>query len=108
MLCFVSADNIALYGDKFWYFIWELPVYVVMGIIAGLGGGIFCNIYVHAAAFRSKHIPASKPWRRLGEVRHLWQLQMAQHALPAAQSPLHSWFEGWLAGRPWLAVAPSW
>ena len=90
----MSADDIALYGDKFWYFIWELPVYVVMGIIAGLGGGIFCNIYVHAAAFRSRHIPASKPWRRLGEVRHLWQLQMAQRALLVAQSPLPNYFVG--------------
>lgn len=61
-------DNIALYGSKFWYYIWELPIYVMMGCIAGALGGWFIKLNIHCTAFRAKYIPASNRWRRFGEV----------------------------------------
>ncbi|DBA70944.1 TPA: hypothetical protein ACH3X2_011387 [Trebouxia sp. C0005] len=61
-------DNIALYGSKFWYYIWELPIYVFMGCIAGALGGWFIKLNIHFTSFRAKYIPASNRWRRFGEV----------------------------------------
>lgn len=61
-------DNIALYGARFWYYIWELPIYVFLGCIAGVLGGLFIKLNIIFTAFRSKYIPASNRWRRFGEV----------------------------------------
>ena len=61
-------DNIALYGSRFWYYIWELPIYVIIGCIAGALGGWFIKLNIIFTAFRAKYIPASNRWRRFGEV----------------------------------------
>ncbi|KAL3138646.1 hypothetical protein ABBQ32_006406 [Trebouxia sp. C0010 RCD-2024] len=61
-------DSIALYGSRFWYYIWELPIYVIVGCVAGALGGIFIKLNIHFTAFRAKYIPSSNRWRRFGEV----------------------------------------
>ena len=62
-------DSIALYGSRFWYYIWELPIYVIVGCVAGGLGGLFIKLNIHFTAFRAKYIPSSNRWRRFGEVR---------------------------------------
>ena len=66
-------DNIALYGSRFWYYIWELPIYVIVGCVAGALGGIFIKLNIHFTAFRAKYIPSSNRWRRFGEV--CWEFE---------------------------------
>ena len=75
-------DNIALYGARFWYYIWELPIYVLIGCIAGSLGGWFIKLNIIFTAFRAKYIPASNRWRRFGEVR-------PARAVTVCKSPPH-------------------
>ncbi|KAK9808763.1 hypothetical protein WJX72_003174 [[Myrmecia] bisecta] len=61
-------DDIALYGSKYYYFIWELPVFVILGIIAGCLGALFIKLHVKFTAFRGQYIPPRLVNRRLCEV----------------------------------------
>ena len=77
-------DSIALYGSRFWYYIWELPIYVIVGCVAGGLGGLFIKLNIHFTAFRAKYIPSSNRWRRFGEVR----LQPLCFAIVVAVRPM--------------------
>lgn len=69
--CYVRRfydDNIALYGKQYFYYIWELPVYAVMGVVAGLLGALFVKCYIFCAGLRAKYVPASSRRRRIAEV----------------------------------------
>jgi len=83
-------DNIALYGSKFWYYIWELPIYVFMGCIAGALGGWFIKLNIHFTSFRAKYIPASNRWRRFGEVSLVFARITADQTLLAFTATLIS------------------
>ena len=61
-------DNIALYGKRYYYYIWELPIFVVIGIVAGLLGALFVRLYVLCTRLRARFVPASSPRRRVIEV----------------------------------------
>ena len=67
-LCRLYDDNVALYGKRYYYYIWELPLFCLIGIIAGLVGAAFVRLYVICSRLRAKYIPASNPYRRLAEV----------------------------------------
>lgn len=64
-------DNIALYGKRFWYYIWELPIYVILGCVAGMLGGLFIKLNIKFTSFRAKYIPSSNKGRRFCEARFL-------------------------------------
>ena len=66
--CRLYDDNVALYGKRYYYYIWELPLFCLIGIIAGLVGAAFVRLYVVCSRLRAKYIPASNPYRRLAEV----------------------------------------
>ncbi|CAL5218914.1 g660 [Coccomyxa viridis] len=61
-------DNLALYGKRYYYYVWELPIYAVMGAIAGLLGSLFIYLNIRATALRARYIPPRKPKLRLLEV----------------------------------------
>jgi len=67
--CRLYDDNIALYGKQYFYYVWELPVYAIMGVVAGLLGALFVKCYIACTRLRAKYIPASNPRRRVAEVR---------------------------------------
>lgn len=64
-------DNIALYGKRFWYYIWELPIYCILGCVAGMLGGLFIKLNIKFTALRAKYIPSSNKWRRFSEASNL-------------------------------------
>lgn len=67
-LCRLYDDNVALYGRRYYYYIWELPIFTLMGILAGLLGALFVRIHVICSRLRAKYVPATSPKRRLAEV----------------------------------------
>ena len=62
-------DNIALYGKRYYYYIWELPVFVLMGVLAGLLGALFIQLNIRVTALRARWVPPRRPHLRLLEVR---------------------------------------
>ena len=61
-------DNLALYGKRYYYYVWELPVFVLMGVTAGLLGSLFIKLNILMTQLRARFIPPSKPRLRLMEV----------------------------------------
>ena len=61
-------DNLALYGKRYFYYVWELPVFVLMGVTAGLLGALFIKLNIRMTQLRARFIPPSKPRLRLMEV----------------------------------------
>jgi hypothetical protein len=61
-------DNLALYGKRYYYYVWELPVFVLMGVAAGLLGSAFIKLNIRATQLRARFVPPCKPWLRLLEV----------------------------------------
>lgn len=66
--CRLYDDNLALYGKRYYYYVWELPMFAVMGAIAGLLGSLFIYLNIRATALRARYIPPRKPKLRLLEV----------------------------------------
>lgn len=60
-------DNLALYGERYYYYVWELPVFVLMGVAAGLLGTAFIKLNIRATQLRARFVPPRKPWLRLLE-----------------------------------------
>ena len=86
--CRLYDDNVALYGKRYYYYIWELPLFCLIGIVAGLAGALFVRLYVVCTRLRAKFIPASNPIRRLAEVPTLLFLlsgssQTVHHSHPS-------------------------
>ena len=67
--CRLYDDNIALYGKRYFYYIWELPIFALIGASAGVLGALFVRGYVACTKLRAKYVPATSPKRRLAEVR---------------------------------------
>lgn len=61
-------DNLALYGKRYYYYVWELPVFVLMGVAAGLLGSAFIKLNIRATQLRARFVSPRKPWLRLLEV----------------------------------------
>ena len=66
-------DNQTEYGEIFYFYIWEVPIFLGMGVIAGLLGGAFNSFHIKCAAWRAQYVPPRLVWRRLGEVS-FWNL----------------------------------
>jgi chloride channel 7 len=61
-------DDVALYGSRYYYYIWELPLYVLMGVVGGLLGALFIRINVWVTALRARYVPPVMLKRRVAEV----------------------------------------
>ena len=62
------SDGDANYGASFWYYVWEFPIFVLVGILGGLLGALFISLNVRITHWRRKHIPVSNKNRRFYEV----------------------------------------
>ena len=61
-------ENIAVYGKEFFYYLWEIPFFMLIGAGGGLAGALFVKLNVHLTYFRRKLVPQSRPMLRLLEV----------------------------------------
>ena len=62
-------DNLALYGKRYFYYVWELPVFAMVGAVGGLLGALFICLNIRATALRARFVPPRRPRLRLVEVR---------------------------------------
>lgn len=62
------TDGHANYGRNLYYFLWEMPLFMVIGAMGGLIGATFIAINVQITRLRQKFIPVRCPHRRLVEV----------------------------------------
>lgn len=62
------SDDNALYGKKLYYFVWELPIFMVLGAVCGLLGSLFVWLNVKMTSLRHKYVPVSSPLKRTVEV----------------------------------------
>lgn len=61
------ADDEADYSRVFWWYIWEIPIFVLMGIGGGLMGIVFVRANLAIMHWRAKHIPSTHGAKRLAE-----------------------------------------
>ena len=69
--CRLYDDNQTEYGEIFYFYIWEVPIFLGMGVIAGLLGAAFNSFHIKCAAWRAQYVPPRLVYRRLGEVSWL-------------------------------------
>jgi len=62
------TDNEADYSKKYWWYFWEVPIFLLMGAAGGLMGSAFVNMNVRITAWRHRYIPVRNKLRRLLEV----------------------------------------
>ena len=62
------SDQQAKLSQHFWWFIWETPIFALMGVAGGLFGVFFVRLNLLVMAWRRKHVPPTSPLRRLLEV----------------------------------------
>ena len=61
-------DNKALYGKVYFYYLWELPIYAVMGVFGGCMGSLYIKLQIFVSRLRGRYIPVAKRKRRIAEV----------------------------------------
>ena len=61
-------DATANYGAQYWYYVWEIPIFVLMGMLGGLMGAAFIQLNVRITGWRLRRIPVSRPAKRALEV----------------------------------------
>ena len=64
----VHDTKIANAGAKYYFYAWELPIFVAMGCIGGLSGALWIRINIAMTRLRAQHIPTHAVRRRLAEV----------------------------------------
>eukprot|EP01025_Chloroclados_australasicus_P037565 TRINITY_DN3838_c0_g1_i4.p1 TRINITY_DN3838_c0_g1~~TRINITY_DN3838_c0_g1_i4.p1 ORF type:complete len:949 (-),score=77.27 TRINITY_DN3838_c0_g1_i4:197-3043(-) len=62
------SDLLAYYGGVYHYYLWEIPLFILMGIGGGLLGAAFVKVNMFVTRFRSKYIPVTAGIKRLVEV----------------------------------------
>eukprot|EP00210_Caulerpa_lentillifera_P000973 g938.t1 len=62
------SDNDANYGSSYYYYIWEMPIFMTMAVICGLLGASFIWMNVKMTSWRHRYIPVSSAWKRTLEV----------------------------------------
>ena len=62
------TDSEADYSKNYWWYFWEVPIFIAMGVCGGLLGAAFVNLNVKITQWRAKHIPVNDKRKRLLEV----------------------------------------
>ncbi|GMH33746.1 hypothetical protein BSKO_01580 [Bryopsis sp. KO-2023] len=62
------SDEHALYGQKLYYYVWEMPIFVIIGAVCGLLGSLFVWLNVKVTSWRHRYIKVSSPAKRTLEV----------------------------------------
>ena len=55
-------------GARYYFYAWELPIFVAMGCMGGLSGALWIRINVAMTRVRAQYVPARCVNRRLAEV----------------------------------------
>ena len=61
-------DATANYGAQYWYYVWEIPIFVLMGMLGGLMGAAFIQLNVQITGWRLRRVPVTRPTKRALEV----------------------------------------
>ena len=51
------TDSLGLYGSRMFYYVWDLPIFCMMGAIGGALGGLFIHLNVKVTKLRHRYIP---------------------------------------------------
>lgn len=51
------TDSLASYGSRMFYYVWDVPIFCLMGAIGGLMGALWVDVNIKVTAFRHKYIP---------------------------------------------------
>ena len=51
------TDSLALYGKRMFYYVWDVPIFCLMGAVGGLMGALWVHVNVRVTAFRHRAIP---------------------------------------------------
>ena len=65
------TDSLAFYGSRMFYYVWDVPIFCLMGAVGGLMGALWVHLNVKVTAFRHRCIPV----RRAPEPFYLKALQ---------------------------------
>lgn len=63
----VCSANVV--GGSYFMYVWEIPIFMVMGCGAGIMGGAFVAVNVRLNRLRSRYLPWSKSYLRVIEVK---------------------------------------
>lgn len=48
------TDSLAQYGTRMFYYVWEIPIFCLMGACGGLLGALFIHVNVKITQFRHR------------------------------------------------------
>jgi hypothetical protein len=54
------ADSLAFYGSRMFYYVWDVPIFCLMGAVGGLMGALWVHVNVRVTAFRHRCIPVRR------------------------------------------------
>ena len=66
--CRLYDDNVTNVGRVFFYYIWDVPIFVAMGLASGSLGAWFNTMHVGLVHLRAYYLPNTLKYRRLFEV----------------------------------------
>jgi chloride channel 7 len=51
------TDSLAFYGSRMFYYVWDVPIFCLMGAMGGFMGALWVHVNVKVTAFRHRFIP---------------------------------------------------
>lgn len=66
--CRLYDDDVTNVGRVFFYYIWDIPIFVLMGMASGGLGALFNHMHVGLVHLRAYYLPVRLIYRRLIEV----------------------------------------
>ena len=51
------TDSLAGYGSRMYYYVWDVPIFCVMGAMGGLLGALWVHLNVNITALRHRYVP---------------------------------------------------
>ena len=66
---FCDQHGILIAGANYYFYAWELPIFVLMGCLGGLSGALWIKCNIALTKLRAKYVPARLIKKRLLEVR---------------------------------------